>query len=142
MGRNLVWRLVSFHCILVFMLMASGCVAAPTIAKPETAQPTPTIRATATLQPSPTLLETETLTPEPTATVTETSTPRPTPIFPKACGKVTLGKPGTQSQDKTHPVLVQGTAFLCNETFRPNDDDSERFTSIPLQEARLDLDTG
>lgn len=126
-----------YPCALVLLFALSGC-ATPTAIPTATLHPKPTV--TQTLTPTLTPEPTETPTPQPT--ITETSTPRPTLVFPKACGAVTLGKPGTQSQDKTHPVLVQGTAILCNEIFRDGPDESGFFTSLPIDQARLDLDTG
>lgn len=127
-------RKLACYCAVVLMLAFSAC-AAPAVSPTETLPPAPTMTETETPQPSATHRPTETFTPEPTIT----ETPWPLPTFSGPCGTVTLGTPGTQSQDKTHPVLVQGTSLLCNIA------SADVFNFVfdpPRPQSRLDLDTG
>ena len=121
-------------CVLIFILL-SGC-AAPTVAP----------AVTLTLKPTAPHAPKLTQTPDATGTrvwevsFAKTLTAEPSPTFLQNCGVITLGSSGTQIQDKNRRALVQGTVVLCNATFR--DENGFYFTSIPRQEAQLDLDTG
>jgi hypothetical protein len=137
-GREMSWNRAFYCCAVLGIIMTlSGCVA-PTVDATKTLPSKLPSTETKISQLTLTSTATNTLTPEPTTT--ETKTPWPTPVFQKACGTVTLGMPGTQSLDKTHPVLVQGTAILCTVYFP---EDLGNFENLPaLSQARLDLDTG
>ena len=125
-----------YCCVLVLLFMLGSCGVAPTVQPTRPLSSTP--HATETLQPMQTLTPTETPTLQPT--ITYTALPTSSIVFPKACGRVMFGKPGTQSQDKTHPVLVQGTVILCTDLFL---DDADNFLkSIPVPQSMLDLDAG
>jgi len=133
MNRKLV-------CCVVLLVILGAC-AAPTVAPTATLPPAPTITPTVSQYPTGTMTKTlkPTRTSRPTHTRTPTNTPWPTPPLPNECGTVVLGKPGTQSQDTTHPVLVQGVAILCTSLFLADDN---FLRSIPMAEAMLDLDSG
>lgn len=121
---------------LVLLFVLSGC-AAPTIS---TTPPTTNTKIPPpTLTPKPTLTQTPSPTLTSTPIIADAALPTPAAVFPKACGMVVLGKAGTQSQDKTHPVLVQGTVILCAELFSP---DGTFVSSLPTLQTTLDLDTG
>jgi hypothetical protein len=94
------------------------------------------VPATATLTSAPTSRPTFTETPLPTATGTFAY---PLPTLPPDCGKVILGKAGTQSVDHLEQILIQGTAILCGQIYFSPDD---RPRTISVEEAKLDLDTG
>ena len=61
------------------------------------------------------------------------------PNLPPACGTIKLGKPGTQTKEGNHSVLVEGTAILCNHGSLFEDFPD---VVIPLREAMIDLDSG
>jgi hypothetical protein len=65
-------------------------------------------------------------------------TPFPSPVLPPKCGTTKLGKPGTQTREDSHSVLVEGIAILCNQGSLFE----ESPTVLPLQEAMIDLDSG
>lgn len=85
----------------------------------------------------------------PTATPIPLSTTQPisnsidteiplTPTLHPECGTVKLGIPGTQSQDTSHKIIVQGTAILCASVST----ESGYFEPIPILEGTFDLDKG
>jgi hypothetical protein len=63
----------------------------------------------------------------------------PIPTLPVGCGTVTLGSPGTQSQDDTRTILIQGNVILCGYIYFPPDRYHE---TISIPEAMIDLDNG
>jgi len=85
-----------------------------------------------------TSIPSETPTPTNTASPTPSLAPFPSPTLPPDCGTTKLGKPGTQTKESNHPVLVEGTAILCNQGSLFEDYPKV----IPLRDAMLDLDTG
>lgn len=125
--------------LVVICIVLNACSAiqnqAPTL------QPS-LILATSTTPPAiSTLIITPTMTPTNwfIAMLTTTPTMYPLPTLPPDCGTAKLGNAGTQTQDNTQKILVQGTAVLCGQIyFSPVD--TPKTISVP--EAMIDLDTG
>jgi hypothetical protein len=68
-----------------------------------------------------------------------TATPTIYPIeFPSDCGKVKLGRAGTQVIDHPSNILIQGTAIMCGDISV----DGIFKSALPVLESMIDLDTG
>jgi hypothetical protein len=140
--------------ILGFSAVVSCTMVAPTNTVTTIPAVNPSSTATITLIPKPSRTATDALTNQelldakikhPTRTpISPTATPSrtayPSPTLPPTCGTVQLGKPGTQTKENNHPVLIEGTAIFCNHSSLFDEEDNT--TVIPLQQAMLDLDSG
>jgi hypothetical protein len=87
-----------------------------------------------------TRIPSQTSTPAISVTATPLRTAYPSATLPPSCGTVQLGKPGTQTKESNHPVLIEGTAIFCNHSSLFDEEDMTKV--IPKQEAMLDLDSG
>jgi hypothetical protein len=136
---NLKFNRFPMASLIVTIIILSACGAKPN--QSITLQPPPSL-ATFTLVPA---TSTSTITPTVTPTdwisvlLTTTPTMYPLPTFTPDCGTVKLGSAGTQSIDKSHKTLVQGTAILCGQIYFPV---IGRPETITVPEALLDLDAG
>jgi hypothetical protein len=104
---------------------------------------TPFIEQTFTLVPAiATVSVTETSTPQLAFTLTPTLTATPTmyplPTLPPDCGKVILGRAGTQVIDHTEEILLQGTAIMCGADYL----EGNSLVALPVLSSMIDLDTG
>jgi hypothetical protein len=125
--------------LIIASIVLNACSASknqtPTIQPSLTlATSTPT-RATSTLTVTPTLTPTDWF----IAMLTTTPTMHPLPRLPPDCGTVKLGSAGTQTIDKLHKIIVQGTAILCGQIYFSLVDTPK---TISVPEAMIDLDTG
>ncbi len=130
-----------FACLILTSILFNSCAnrqgeAVPLKVSSRIESTFTDLPATATLTFAPTLSLTFTEKRLPTATETFVY---PLPTLPPDCGKISLGKAGTQTVDHSEQVLIQGTAILCGEIyFSP----TVRPRTIPVVEGKLDLDTG
>jgi hypothetical protein len=123
---------------MIVSIVSGSCAASRN--QPAVVQTSPTSETTATPVPA-TLTSTPTRIWSPTASRTPIPTATPTlyPIeFPPDCGKVQLGRAGTQVIDHKADILVQGTAILCGAIYV----DSPFKITMPVLQGMLDLDTG
>src|SRR5215207_7075839 len=72
---------------------------------------TATVTDIASIEPSATStrVPSQTSTPTISATATPSRTAYPSATLPTSCGTVQLGKPGTQTRESNHHVLIEGT---------------------------------
>jgi hypothetical protein len=127
--------------LILIIALSVACTRVPNEERSSGGQnPIATVTVIASIAPSATPIQVFSQTPTPTISITATPslTPYLSPTLPPTCGTTSLGKPGTQTNENNHSVLVEGTAILCNygSLFE------EFSTVIPLREAMLDLDSG
>jgi hypothetical protein len=120
--------------LLIILLALSSCIGS------NRQNPIVLATATASIVQRMTLTRVPSGTPTPTIsiTITPSQTPFPSPTLPNDCGRTILGKPGTQTKESNHSVLIEGTAILCNHGSLFEDYP----TVVQLREAMLDLDSG
>jgi hypothetical protein len=127
--------------LTLIIVLAVACTSIPDKEVSANEQnPTATVTVIASILPSATPTKFPSQTPVATISVTAmpSFTPFPSPTLPPDCGITELGKPGTQTKENNHSILIEGTAILCNygSLF------GEYPEVIPLREAMLDLDSG
>ena len=129
--------LLPFILIIALAVACTGIPAEDMSPRGQNSTATAVIQSIA-LSATPTQVSAETLTPTIAVTATPSRTPYPSPTLPPACGTTQFGKPGTQTNENNHSILVEGIAILCNHGLLFKDYP----TVIPLREAMLDLDSG
>jgi hypothetical protein len=127
--------------LILIIAVAVSCSRVPEEVSSNEQNPIATVTVGETFAPSKMSTNVPTQTPIPTILVTAkpSLTLIPSPTLPPDCGVRKLGKAGTQTEESSHSVLIEGTAILCNHGSL-----YEEFPTsiIPLREAMFDLDTG
>jgi hypothetical protein len=137
-------------CLIVINIVSSSCAAGQN--QPMVVRTSPPLETTITpVQISPPLEITATSVPAiPTPTWglnlrVGTTTPMPTatptfvlPTLPPDCGKVKLGRAGTQIIDYKESILIQGIAIMCGATYV----EGHSIIALPVLQSMFDLDTG
>lgn len=126
-------------CLIITGIVLNAC--GNKVNQPINLAPSPTLATSTPTLTTSTLTVTPILTPTDWfyAMLTTTPTMYPLPTLPPDCGTVKLGSAGTQTIDKLHKIIVQGTAILCGQIYFSLVDTPK---TISVPEATIDLDTG